>query len=101
MLIINVAIRVLPEYVDAFIAATLTNARASLLESGVVRFDLAQQQDDASRFLLTEIYRAADDPTRHKATDHYAAWRDTVEPMMAEPRRSTKYLALLPDDARA
>lgn len=101
MLIINVAIRVLPEYVDAFIAATLSNVHASLLESGVVRFDLAQQQDDASRFLLTEIYRTVDDPARHKATDHYAAWRDAVEPMMAEPRRSTKYLALLADDARA
>ena len=99
MLIICVSIRVRPEQIDAFIAATLTNARASLLEPGVVRFDVAQQQDDASRFLLTEIYRTADDPTRHKATDHYAAWRDTVEPMMAEPRRSTKYHALLPDDA--
>lgn len=99
MLIINVSIRVRPEHIDAFIAATLANARASLREPGVVRFDLAQQEDDASQYLLTEIYRTADDPARHKATDHYATWRDAVEPMMAEPRRSTKYIALLPDDA--
>ena len=101
MLIINVSISVRPEHVDAFIAATLANARASLLEPGVVRFDLAQQQDDASQFLLLEIYRTAEDPARHKATDHYATWRDAVEPMMAEPRRSIKYHALLPDDGRA
>ena len=99
MLIINVSISVHPEHIDAFVAATLANARASLLEPGVVRFDLAQLQDDASKFLLIEIYRAADDPGRHKSTAHYATWRDAVEPMMAEPRRSTKYDALLPDDA--
>lgn len=99
MLIINVSIRVRHEHIDAFITATLANARASLMEPGVVRFDVAQLQDDASQFLLIEIYRTADDPGRHKATDHYSAWRDAVEPMMAEPRRSTKYHALLPDDA--
>ena len=98
MLIVDVLVRVRPEHVDAFIAATLANARASLLEPGVVRFDVAQQQDDASQFLLIEIYRTAEDPARHKATSHYATWRDAVEPMMAEPRRSTKYHALLPDD---
>ena len=97
MLVINVSIRVRPEHVDAFIAATLANARASLLEPGVVRFDLAQQEDDALQFLLTEIYKSAEDPARHKATDHYATWRDAVEPMMAEPRRSTKYHAVLHD----
>lgn len=97
MLVINVSIRVRPEHVDAFIAATLANARASLLEPGVVRFDLAQQEDDALQFLLTEIYKSAEDPARHKATDHYATWRDAVEPMMAEPRRSTKYHVVLPD----
>ena len=87
MLIINVSIHVRPEHVDAFIAATLANARASLLEPGVVRFDIAQHEQDSAQFLLIEMYRTADDPARHKATDHYATWRDAVEPMMAEPRR--------------
>lgn len=99
MLIVNVLVRVRPEHVDAFIAATLANARASLLEPGVVRFDVARQDEDPNQFLLIEIYRTADDPARHKATSHYATWRDAVEPMMAEPRHSTKYHALLPDDA--
>ena len=94
MLIINVSIHVRPEYVDAFIAATLANARASLLEPGVVRFELAQQEQDPAQFLLVEVYRTPDDPARHKATDHYATWRDAVEPMMAEPRRSTKYRSI-------
>lgn len=101
MLIVNVFVRVRPEHIDAFIEATLANAQASLLEPGVVRFDVARQDDDPTRFLLIEIYRTADDPARHKATNHYATWRDAVEPMMAEPRRSTKYHALLPAGAGA
>ena len=66
-------------------------------EPGVVRFDVAQQDDDSNRFLLMEIYRTPEDPARHKETAHYAAWRDAVEPMMAEPRRNVKYHEIFPD----
>jgi autoinducer 2-degrading protein len=96
MLIVHVAVHVLPDHVGAFIAATLANASASILEPGVFRFDVVQQEDDPTRFLLIEIYRTADDPARHKATAHYAAWRDAVEPMMAEPRRGVKYRGVFP-----
>ena len=96
MLIVHVHIRVKPENVDAFIAATQANALASNREPGIARFELVQQTDDPTRFLLIEHYRTADDPARHKATHHYATWRDTVEPMMAEPRRSEKYVAMAP-----
>ena len=100
MLIVHVFVHVHPHRVDAFIAATLENARNSIREPGVVRFDVAQQDDDATRFVLVEVYRTADDPTRHKATAHYAAWRDAVEPMMAEPRRSVRYHEIFPEPAR-
>ena len=99
MLITHVFVRVKPESVDAFIAATLENARNSIREPGVARFDVVQQEDDSTRFLLIEIYRTPADPARHKETAHYAAWRDAVEPMMAEPRRSVKYRALFPEAA--
>lgn len=91
MLIVHVHIRVKQEQVDAFIAATQANARASNREPGVARFELIQQSDDPTRFLLIEHYRTAEDPARHKATAHYATWRDAVAPMMAEPRRSVVY----------
>ena len=100
MLIAHVHVHVKPDAVDAFREATLANARASVREPGVIRFDVVQQADDAARFVLVEVYRTADDPARHKATAHYAAWRDAVEPMMAEPRRSVKYAALFPEPAR-
>src|SRR3954469_266646 len=96
MIIVHVSVHVKPHAVDAFRAATLENARNSLQEPGVVRFDVVQQEDDPTRFLLVEIYRTAADPARHKETAHYVTWRDTVEPMMAEPRRSVKYRALFP-----
>jgi (4S)-4-hydroxy-5-phosphonooxypentane-2,3-dione isomerase len=96
MLIAHVFVHVRPEHIDAFIAASRENARNSVQEPGVVRFDLIQQEDDPARFVLVEIYRTTDDPARHKATAHYAAWRDAVDAMMAEPRRSVKYRTLAP-----
>lgn len=96
MLIVHVHVHVLPEQIEAFKTASLENARRSLEEPGVVRFDVIQQQDDPSRFVLVEIYRTADDPARHKETAHYATWRDAVAGMMAEPRSSVKYNALFP-----
>ena len=96
MLIVHVFVHVTPDAVDAFIAASLENARNSIREPGVVRFDVIQQADDPTRFVLVEIYRTADDPGRHKETAHYATWRDAVEPMMAEPRRSVKFRAVFP-----
>ena len=100
MLIVHVFVHVKPDAVDAFAAATVENARNSVDEPGVIRFDVIQQDDDPTRFVLVEIYRTPADPARHKETAHYLTWRETVEPMMAEPRRSAKYHALFPEDAR-
>lgn len=91
MLIVHVFVHLKPDAVQPFIAASLANARESRREPGVARFEVIQQDDDATRFLLVEAYHSDDDPARHKATAHYATWRDAVEPMMAEPRRSVRY----------
>lgn len=99
MLVVHVHVHVKPEYVEQFLQETIQNARNSLQEPGIARFDVVQQMDDPTRFVLVEVYRTADDPARHKATDHYARWRDAVEGMMAEPRYSVKYQNIFPDDA--
>ena len=99
MLVVHVHVHVKPESVDAFKAATVENARASILEPGIARFDLIQQADDPTRFVLVEVYRTSDDAGRHKETTHYAKWRDAVAPMMAEPRSSVKYGNIFPVDA--
>ena len=96
MLIVHVFVQVKPEFVAAFEAATRENARESAREPGVVRFDVVRQADDPTRFVLIEVYRTAEDPGRHKETAHYAVWRDAVEPMMAEPRRSVRYQEVFP-----
>lgn len=98
MLVVHVHVQVKPEAIDAFKSATTENARQSLREPGIARFDVVQQQDDPTRFVLVEVYRNAEAPAAHKATAHYAVWRDTVEPMMATPRRSVKYANLFPPD---
>ena len=99
MLIIKVMVRVKPECVEAFRAASIANASQSIKEPGIVRFDVVQQMDDPTRFMLMEVYRTNDAPAQHKETAHYATWRDTVAEMMAEPRSSTKYRNLFPEDA--
>lgn len=99
MHIVHVFVRVLPDQVEAFKAASLANARGSVQEPGVARFDVLQQLDDPTRFVLVEVYRTADDPARHKETAHYAAWRDAVAPMMTEPRGAVKYANVFPGEA--
>ena len=98
MNVVHVHVHVKPECVQAFAAATLENARCSVQESGIARFDVMQQQDDPARFILVEVYRNAEAAAAHKATPHYAVWRDTVAEMMAEPRSSVKYASVFPND---
>ena len=99
MLVVHVHVRVKPEYADAFKVATIANATASVKEPGIARFDVVQQADDPTRFVLVEAYRTAAAPAAHKETAHYATWRDTVAPMMAEARTSVKFSNVFPEDA--
>jgi (4S)-4-hydroxy-5-phosphonooxypentane-2,3-dione isomerase len=99
MLVVLVQVQVKPEHVQAFRMESLANARASLEETGIARFDVLQQQDDPGRFVLIEVYRSPEAPAAHKATAHYARWRDAVAGMMAAPRTSLKYENVHPDDA--
>jgi len=98
MFIVHVFVHVKSENVEAFQTATLENARNSVQEPGIARFDVIQQQDDPARFVLVEVYRTGDDPAKHKETTHYQKWRDTVADMMAEPRTSIKYTNVFPDE---
>jgi len=99
MLILHVTIQVKPECLEAFKAATLANARASMQEQGVARFDVVEQSDDPTRFMLLEAYHDAAGHAAHRETAHYALWRDTVNPMMAVTRTSVKYTNLYPEDS--
>lgn len=98
MLITHVHVHVKPEFVEAFAKASVENASQSVKEPGVARFDVIQQQDDATRFILVEVYRTAEAPARHKATAHYLKWRDAVAPMMAEPRAAVHHRNLFPGE---
>jgi autoinducer 2-degrading protein len=99
MLVVHVHVHVKPEHVEAFKQASIANARESLKEPGVARFDVVQQQDDPTRFVLVESYRTPQAPAAHKETKHYQTWRDAVAPMMAEPRASVKFSNLFPEDS--
>ena len=99
LLVVHVHVHVRAEHVDAFREATLANARESVKEPGIARFDVVQDTEDRTRFVLVEVYRTAEAPAAHKETAHYLKWRDTVAPMMAEPRTSRKFTNCFPDDA--
>jgi len=99
MLVVHVHVHVKPESIEAFKQATIANARESIKEPGIARFDCVQQQDDPTRFVLVEAYRTPQAPADHKETAHYQMWRDAVAPMMAEPRTSVKFANLFPEDA--
>jgi autoinducer 2-degrading protein len=95
--VVLVHVRVQPHLVEAFSVATLANARESVKEPGVARFDVVQGIDDPARFVLIEAYRGPAGAAAHKQTAHYQQWRDTVAAMMAESRTSTKYLNVTAD----
>lgn len=99
MLIVLVHVKVKPECVEQFKLASMENAKASVKEPGIARFDVIQQQDDPTKFVLVEVYRSSEATLAHKETKHYKKWRDTVADMMAEPRHSVKYLNVFPDDS--
>jgi autoinducer 2-degrading protein len=99
MQIVLVHVHVKPEYVEAFTAASLDNARNSVQEPGIARFDVIQQVDDPTRFILVEVYREAEAASRHKETAHYLRWREAVAEMMAGPRQGVKYTNVFPGDA--
>ena len=97
MLIVHVQVHVKPESVEAFKQACVANAKESLKEPGIARFDVVQQQDDPTRFVLVEAYRTPEAPAAHKETRHYQVWRDAVAPMMAKARSSVKFTNVFPD----
>lgn len=99
MFIVHVAIKVKEEEIDAFREATMQNAQNSLLEEGVVRFDVLQQQDDAAKFMLVEIYRSTNDQAKHRLTDHFKKWREDVAELIAEPYTIITYDNVFPDDS--
>jgi quinol monooxygenase YgiN len=98
MLIVHVHVHVKPEFIDSFAEATVENARNSVNEPGIARFDVIQQGDDPARFVLVEVYRSVEATVRHKETAHYAKWRDTVASMMSEARTSVKFKNVFPLD---
>ena len=91
MLIVHVDIHIDPTAIDAFKTATIANASASVQEPGIVRFDVLQDNDDPTHFVLVEIYRSLEATVAHKETAHFATWRDTATPMMAQPRTRVQY----------
>jgi len=98
MLIVLVHVNVKPEFVEEFKRVTIENASNSVKEAGIARFDVIQQTDDPTKFILVEVYKTAEAPAAHKETSHYERWRDTVAEMMAEPRQGIKYSNIFPED---
>jgi len=98
MLVVQVHVHIKKDMTEQFIEATRKNASKSIYEPGIMRFDIIQEKEDKERFILVEVYKDSDAPAKHKETEHYGQWRDAVEPMMAEPRKSIKYVNIFPDD---
>jgi (4S)-4-hydroxy-5-phosphonooxypentane-2,3-dione isomerase len=98
VVVVHVHVHVKPDAIESFRAASLTNASSSVREPGVARFDVIQETEDPTRFVLVEVYRDAAAVLAHKETAHYREWRDAVAPLMAEPRTAKKYVNVFPDD---
>jgi autoinducer 2-degrading protein len=99
MLIVHVHVHVKEDMIEKFKKISIENAHNSIKEDEIARFDVIQQNDDKSKFVLNEVYKTAEAPAKHKETEHYKKWRDAVSDMMAEPRFSVKFTNLFPEDS--
>ena len=99
MYIVHVYCHVKPESIDDFKQITIENARNSVQEPGVARFDVMQHSDDPTRFVLVEVYHTSDDPSLHRETAHYAAWVAAAQDMLAEPRSKAIFNSVFPDES--
>ena len=98
MFIVHVDVHVKEEFLEVFIQETILNARNSIQEPGIARFDFIQRKDDPTRFMLVEVYRDENAPAKHKETAHYLKWRETVADWMAQPRKGEKHIILAPTE---
>jgi quinol monooxygenase YgiN len=98
MVIVHVFIKIKPDMLEPFKAATLKNAQNSIKEPGILRFDFMQQEDKTLSFLLVEVYKDSNAVAQHKETSHYTEWRQSAEHMIAEPTKSIKYVNIFPED---
>ena len=98
MIVYVVSIKVKPDCVDQFIAATKNNHEATRQEPGNYRFDLVQNANEPCEFLLYEVYAGDDAVISHKKTAHYAKWRDEVAPWMATDRKGVCYSPVFPEE---
>src|SRR4030042_4105227 len=98
MIIVHVFIKIKPYMLEPFKAATLKNAQNSIKESGILRFDFIQQEDDPLSFLIVEVYKDSNAVAQHKETSHYDEWCKSAEYMIAEPRKRIKYVNIFPED---
>jgi autoinducer 2-degrading protein len=99
MYVVAVTVYVKPEFVRPFIEATMDNARNTRREPGNVRFDVLQAEEDQSRFLFYEAYRAKDDFAKHQQTEHYLRWKNKVAEWMAQPRQGVRHNSLFFGDS--
>ena len=81
-----VTVHVIPGCADSFAEITEYNHINSRKEPGNVRFDVLRANDDPNCFVLYEVYEDTDAAARHKKTEHYLKWKETVAPMMEVPR---------------
>lgn len=98
MHIVQVYIEVKPDCIEDFIEATIMNAKASLNEPGIARFDILQDQSDPNLIVLNEVYRTPMAPAKHKETEHYNRWKETVANMLVSPRTRKLYNNIFPKD---
>ncbi len=99
MVILEVYIHVKPDQIEAFKQVTLENARHSVQEPGCARFDVLQQEDDPTRFVLFEVYRSPEGQAAHRESAHYKKWAEVAPPMMQGERTRQRYVNVFPDDS--
>jgi quinol monooxygenase YgiN len=84
MITVIIQIKVHPEQVDAFKALTLPNAKERVQSAGNLRFEVYQQEDKPTQFVMVEVFRSQAEIDAYYATKSYREWHAATAPMVAE-----------------
>lgn len=88
-----------PDQVEAYKDAALENARKTILEPGVIRFDVFQDVTDPAHFSLLKVYQDLDARDAHLETEHFLKWKDVYLQTQERKGNGDEFNALFPEDA--
>jgi quinol monooxygenase YgiN len=86
--VLQVQLRIKPEYIERFMKQVLENARSARTEPGCRQFDVLVDPADPRKVMLYEVYDDEKAFAAHQATPRFTKYLAEAVPLLASRERS-------------